>query len=203
MTGADQAGLLVHCPQRGYLQPREPAEQQGSAQPQRAADSRRQGPERRFQDIGDHEIEARAPMIGCFGAEMDFDPMSIERGVRVGAGQRNGIDIGTDYEACATRARNTGKQPRTGSYIQYRFRLPLPAIQINSRRAQACRRVRSIPEDDRVARDEREQGQSDPAGLDARRRRSLGIQDNPGSDPIHEESARLTCGTGNPKAILT
>ena len=169
MPGADQACLLVHCAQHGYLKPRKPAEQQGSAQSQRAADSRRQGPERRFQDIGDHEIEARAPMIGRFGTEMDFDPMSIERSVRVGAGQRNGIDIGTDYEARATCARDTGKQPRTGSYIQYRFRLPLPAIQVNTRGAQACRRVRSIPEDDRVTCNNGEQGQSDPAGLHARR----------------------------------
>jgi len=95
-------------------------------------------------------------MIGRLGAEVDFDPMSIERRVCVGAGQRNRIDVGSGYEACTPRSCNTCKQPRAGSYIQHRFRLALPAEQVDSRGAQACGRMRSIPEHGRVTCNGRE-----------------------------------------------
>ena len=87
---------------------------------------------------------------------MDFDPMSIEPCVCVGAGRRNRIDVGTDYETRTPRSRNPCEQPRTGAYIQYRFRLSLPAEQVDSRGAQPCGWMRSIPEHDRMTRDGRE-----------------------------------------------
>ena len=95
-------------------------------------------------------------MIGRLGAEVDFDPVSIERRVCIGAGQRNRIDVGTDYEACPTRSRNACKQPRAGSDIQYGLWFALPTEQIDSRGAKACGRMRSIAEHDRLTRDGRE-----------------------------------------------
>jgi hypothetical protein len=74
----------------------------------------------------------------------------------VGAGQRNRIDIGTGYEFGATRSGNARKQPRAGSYIQYRFRSSLPTEQVDSRGAQASGRMRSITEHDRVTCNGRE-----------------------------------------------
>ena len=195
MPDAGQAGMLIDRPQHRYLQSGKAAEQQGPSRPRGATEGRRQRPQRGLQNVGDDEIEARTPMIGRFGTEVDFDPMSIERGMCVGAGQCNRIDVGAGYETRTARSRNTCKQPRTGSYIQYRFRSSLPAMQVDGRRAQACGRVRSVPEHDRVTRDRWQQSKSYPAGLQRGCRRASRVQGDPGSDIIHEPC--------NPKAILT
>jgi hypothetical protein len=85
----------------------------------------------RLQNIHDHEIKTRSPMIGRFGAELDFNRMSIEIRVRLGAGQRNGIDVRPDNQPSATSSGDPGKHAGTGSYIQNRFWLTLAAEQVH------------------------------------------------------------------------
>ena len=87
--------------------------------------------QRRFQDIRDHKIKARAPMIRRFAAELDFNPMSVQVCVRLGTRQRDGIDVCPDDETSAARSGDPGKHSRTRSYVQYRFHLPPPAKEVH------------------------------------------------------------------------
>ncbi len=68
---------------------------------------------------------------------MDLDRVSIEVGVRLGARERDRIDIRRHDESGAARSRNPRKHSATRTYIQNGFRLPLPAQEIDSRSAQA------------------------------------------------------------------
>ena len=66
-------------------------------------------------------------MIGTFGSEMDLNRMSIQICMRLGARQRDGIDVRSDDEASTASPRDPGKHSRTGTYVQNRLRLALPA----------------------------------------------------------------------------
>jgi hypothetical protein len=70
-------------------------------------------------------------MIGRFGAELDFNRMSIEIRVRLGAREGNGIGIRPDNQPSAATSGDPGKHTRTGSYIQNRFWLALAAKQVH------------------------------------------------------------------------
>lgn len=73
--------------------------------------------------------------------------MSVQVCVRPGTGQRDGIDIRPNNQASAASPGDPGKHARTGSYIQNRCRLPLPAKQVDGCGTQACGWVRSVPKD--------------------------------------------------------
>jgi hypothetical protein len=83
--------------------------------------------QRRLQDIRDDETKACSPMVGRLGAELDCNRMSVQICMRLGARQRDGIDVRPDNEASATSPGDPGKHARTGSNIQNRFWLALPA----------------------------------------------------------------------------
>jgi hypothetical protein len=84
-----------------------------------------------FQDVRDHEIKARAPMIWRFAAELDFNPVSVQVCVRLGTRQRDGIDVCPDEELSTASSGDPGQDSRTSSYVQHRFHLPPPAKQVH------------------------------------------------------------------------
>jgi hypothetical protein len=101
--------------------------------------------QRRLQDIRDDEIKARPPMVRRLGAELDYNRMSVQICVRLGTRQRDGIDVRPDNQASTASPGDPGKQARTGSNIQNRFWLTLPAKQVHGCGTQTRGRVRSVP----------------------------------------------------------
>ena len=73
--------------------------------------------------------------------------MSVQIGVGLGARQRDGIDIRADNQASAASSGNPGKHTGTRSYIQNRFRLPLPAEQVHGGGTQTRGCVRPVSKD--------------------------------------------------------
>ena len=118
MVDVCQAGILVSHAQRGNLEPREAADEQDSSRHQGATQRRCKGLKRRFQNVRDHEIKARAPVIGRFAAELDFNPMTVQVRMRLGARHGDGIDVRPNNEAGAASAGDSGKDSRTGSNVQ-------------------------------------------------------------------------------------
>jgi hypothetical protein len=178
-----QARAIVKHAQCGDLRPREPADEQDTSRHQGATQRRRKALQRRFQNVRDHEIKARAPVIRRFTAEVNFNPMVVQVRMRLGARHSDGIDICSDDAASAAGTGDSGKDSRTRSNVQNRLRWAPPAKHIHGCGTQPRGRVRSVSEDSGTIRP-RQLCECYPAFSHRRRRRAGWIYRDSGSDVI-------------------
>jgi len=126
-----------------------------------------------------------AELIGSRGAEMDLNRMPVEVGVRPGAGESVGIDVRARDRAHTTSPGYTGKHASTGSYIQNRLRLTLPAKQVDGCGAQARGRMRTVTEYRGTTRLRSKLRECQPAFCQCRRRQAERIHDHPRGDVMY------------------